>query len=496
MFPGWHFTYFCAIMKKSAFVLLLLMPLTILNAQEKWSLLKCYEYAMANNISIKQYTLNEKSSQLVYEQSKKSQLPTLNFSGNLSYRLGRSENPSTGVLEDNNFLTNGYNLQTGVTLFNWFSRRNTTEANRLSAQADKALTEKLKNDIALNIAVAYLQILLAKEQANLANVQVQTTREQLMNTRKRVEAGILPELNAAELEAQLARDSSSYVSAESVIIQYVLQLKALLNLDAATHFEVETPPVDKIPVLPLADMMPEAVYQLALSSLPQQKINDFRLQAAIKSSEAARGQLYPTISAFGGLGSNYVRFKDRPIYNQVINGYSPSLLRTDAGGGVYLPVETPNITQGNTVISYIRADSYGKQLNNNFAQSIGIGISVPIFNGTAARTNWEQSKLRIKQIELTKELDNQTLKQDIYKAYNNAVAALQKYNADVKSVETSEKALGYSQKRYDLNLLTTLELITSQNNYLRAKFQALYSQYDYVFKMKLLEFYRGQGLKL
>lgn len=483
-------------MKKSAFAVLLLLITTQLNAQEKWSLLKCYEYAMANNISIKQSSLNEKSSQLTYDQSKKSQLPSLSFSGSLAYRLGRSENPTTGVLEDNNFLSNGYNLQTGVTLFNWFSRRNTTEANRLSAEADKAITEKIKNDIALNIAVAYLQILLSKEQANLANVQVQTTREQLANTRKRVDAGALPELNAAELEAQLARDSSAYVSAESVIVQFELQLKALLNLDAAAPFEIETPPVDKVPVLALADMMPDAVYQMATANLPQQRINSFRLQSAIKSSEAARGQLYPTINLFGGMGSNYVHFKNRPIYNQVITGYSPSLLRADAGGGTYLPVEVPVTAQGNTILSYIKADSYGKQLKNNFAQNIGIGISVPIFNGAFARTNWEQSKLRIKQIELTRDLDNQTLKQDIYKAYNNAVAALQKYNADLKAVETSEKALGYSQKRYDLNLLSTLELITSQNNYTRAKYQALYSQYDYVFKMKLLEFYRGQGLKL
>jgi len=148
------------------------------------------------------------------------------------------------------------------------------------------------------------------------------------------------------------------------------------------------------------------------------------------------------------------------------------------------------------VLSYIKADTYGKQLKNNFGQNIGIGLSVPIFNGTTNRTNWELSKLRIKQIELTKSLDNQTLKQDIYKAYNNAVAALEKFNADKKSVETSERAFGFSQRRYDLNLLSTLELITSQNNLQRAKIQALYSQYDYVFKMKLLEFYRGQGLKL
>ena len=482
-------------MRKSAFVFFFLLTGTIVLSQEKWSLLKCYDYAIANNISIKQYQLSEKSSELVYEQNKKAQLPSLNFSGNVAYRLGRSENPTTGVYQDNNFISSGYNVQSNVTLFNWFSRRNTTEAARLNSEADKAMTQKIKDDIALNISAAYLQILLAKEQANLAKVQVQITREQLNNTRKKVDVGLLPELSAAELEAQLALDSATYVSAESGIVQYILQMKSILNLDADTPFEVETPPVEKIPVLPLADMMPDAVYALALSSLPQQKINDLRLQSAIKSSEAAKGQMYPNISMFGGLSSNYAYFKDRPIYEQVLTGYNTSQLRAVVGGGVYLPVEIPVTVQGANVLTYIKSDSYGQQLKNNFSQNVGIGLSVPIFNGNFARTNWEQSKIRIKQIELTKEQDNQTLKQNIYRAYNDAVAAMQKFNADKKSVETSEKALGFSQKRFDLNLLSTLELITSQNNYLRAQIQALYSQYDYVFKMKLLEFYRGQGLK-
>jgi outer membrane protein len=260
-------------MRKSAFVFLFLLTGILLSGQEKWSLLKCYDYAIANNISIKQYQLNEKSSELVYEQNKKAQLPSLSFSGNVAYRLGRSENPTTGVYQDNNFISNGYSVQSGVTLFNWFSRHNTTEAAKLSAEADKAMTQKIKDDIALNIAAAYLQILLAKEQANLAKVQVQTSREQLNNTRKKVDAGLLPELSAAELEAQLARDSSLYVTAESGIFQYILQMKSILNLDAATPFEVETPPIDKIPVLPLADMMPGC-------SLP----------TCIKQPAAAKGQ--------------------------------------------------------------------------------------------------------------------------------------------------------------------------------------------------------------
>lgn len=138
----------------------------------------------------------------------------------------------------------------------------------------------------------------------------------------------------------------------------------------------------------------------------------------------------------------------------------------------------------------------GDQFKNNFAQNFGIGVSVPIFNGRTARTAWERNKLTVQQFQLQKEQGDMQLKQDIYKAYNDAVAALQKFNADNKSVQTAEKAFDFARRRYELNLLSTYDLINSQNNVLRAKIQALYSQYDYVFKMKLLEFYRGQGLKL
>jgi outer membrane protein len=462
-------------------------------AQEKWNLLKCYDYAIANNISIKQTDLQSRFSALTYKQSKLSQYPNANFQGSMGYGFGRSENPVTGVLEDQNVFSNSFGLSTSVSLFNWFSKKNSIEANRLAYEADLAQIKKAQDDIALNVAVAYLQILLAKEQTNLSSVQIKTTLEQLYNTRKRVDAGALPELNAAELEAQLARDSSAYVTAEANVQQFILQMKALLNLDAAAAFEVETPPVDRIPVIALADMQPDAVYLLALANLPQQKINDLRLQSAIKSAESARGFMYPSVSVFGNLNTRY-GYSKIPLYQQVLTGYTASGLRANVGGTFY-NVEAPIFTAGNKT-GNVPITKYGTQLRNNFGQNIGIGISVPIFNGSSARINWERSKLNIKQSELTKEKDNQTLKQDIYKAYNDAVAAIQKYNADKKTVETSEKAFSYSQKRYDLSLLTTLELITSQNNLLRAKIQALYSQYDYVFKMKLLEFYRGQGLKL
>ena len=456
-------------------------------AQEKWNLLKCVPYANANNISVKQADLQTRFSDVTYKQSKSSQYPSLNFQNSTGYRFGRSENPATGVLEDNNFLSSSFSLQSGVTLFNWFSKKNTIESNKLSNEADKAQVLKVQDDIGLNVAVAYLQILLAREQANLIKVQIGTTTEQLNNTRKRVDAGALPELNAAELEAQLSRDSSALITAEASVQQFILQMKALLNLDAGVAFDIESPSIDKVPVESLADLQPEAVYAMALQNLPQNKVIDLRLLSAKKDVEVAKGQMYPQITAFGGIGTSYVNVT-RPEL-----GPGPDKA-TDAY--VTIGPTTYNVLAPTVIQIGERVTPFGSQLNTNLSQNIGLGLSIPIFNGHSARSNWERTKLQVRQWELTKELDNQTLKQNIYTAYNDAVSSMQKYNADKKSVQTSARSYDYAQKRYDQNLLSTFDLINSQNNYLTAQIQALYSQYDYIFKMKLLEYFKGQGIKL
>ncbi len=473
--------------KRSIKLVLVLLVFNASYGQEKWDIKRCVDHAQKNNISVRQADLQSRFSALTYQQNKAGQLPTLNFNSSIGYRLGRSENPTTGVLEDNNFLNAGMQLQTGVTLFNWFSLKNNIEASRLSWEADKEQTKKIQNDIALNVAVAYLQILLAREQVNLTKVQIAQTQAQLENTRKKVDAGVLPELNAAELDAQLARDSSSFYTAEASAQQILLQMKALLNLDAAAVFDVLTPPVDVIPVLPLAELQPDAVYAKAIGTLPQQKVNQLLIQSAQKSVAVAKGALYPTISGFGGLSNNYVNLK---VPQFTAGAIKPTGAIVNVSGTPY-DVLAPSFVQVGE-----KAIPLGTQFKNNFAQNIGIGISVPIFNGRSARTAWDRSKLTVQQLELQKEQGDMQLKQDIYKAYYDATAAIQKFSADKKSVETALKAYDFAGKRYSLNLLSTYDLINSQNNVQRARIQALYSQYDYVFKMKLLEFYRGEGLKL
>jgi len=474
-------------------ILLLTATITsfLLSAQikvEKWDLRKCVEYALQNNVTIKQADLQKKFAELELQQSKWAAWPSANFSTNLGYGSGRNQDPTSFSLITTDYIFNNFSLQASFDFFNWFTKKNTIVVKDLNLQATNEGVEKAKNDIALNVAVSYLQILLASEQINVAKVQVEQTKLQLESTRKQVQAGKLPELNAANLESQLANDSSNLISAEAAKNQAILLLKVLLNLDPSVPFDVETPPVDAIPVESLGELQPEAVYALAVKNQPQQKVDELNLKAAITNVKVARGAMYPTISMFGSLGSVFNNRSKKIVSTTAIN---PPIGTVTVNGNTYTvyppsPYEQPVF--GNF--------PYFDQLNQNFRQSIGIGVSVPILNGGVLRSNWLRLKLTVKQVELQKEKNSTALKQDIYKAYYDATAAIQKFNANKKAVETAERAYEFAKKRYDVGLLSTYDLITTQNNMLQAKINMMYSQFDFVFKMKLLEFYKGEGLKL
>jgi outer membrane protein len=462
-----------------------------LAAQDKWDLRTCVEYALSNNISVKQQDIQARLSELTYKQSKDGQYPTLGFGVSNGVNFGRSINPTSNQFENTQLFFTGFGLNANVDLFNWFSKRYTIQANQLDMQAAQAGTEKIKNDIALNVAVAYLQILLAREQVKVVEGQLSQRLVQLEVTRKKINGGVLPELNGVEIETQLANDSSALITAKASVEQALLQLKAILNLDAGVPFDITTPPVDRIPVEALADCMPEAVYALAIKNFPQQRVNDLRYKSIEKSIEAARRAFYPSISMNASSGSNYANSKF--TFNQQIpNGnLVPTGLKARVGATDY-----DVLSPGFDLVPKTIRTSFGKQMNENFRQSVGLNINVPIFNGGANRTNLARAKLNAKNIELSRMADDQKLKQDIYKAYNDATTALQKFNANKKTVEFAQRTLDFSTRRYELGLLPTFDVLTAQNNLFKAKIDVVSAQFDYVFKMKVLEYYKGLGLKL
>lgn len=460
-------------------------------AQDSWNLKRAVDYALENNISVKQADIQARIAALNLKQSILMQVPTANISGSSGVNAGRSIDPTTNLFTNTQLFSTGFSLSSGVTLFNFFSVKNNIAGSRLDNEAARANVDKIKNDVALNVATAYLQVLVSEEQENIAKLAVQLTLQNLENTKKRVEAGVLPELNLAELEAQLAADSSNVITASNAVKQNILQLKAILNVDAGKAFIVETPPIDRIPVLTLDELQPEFVYAEAIKNLPQQKVNELKIKAAEKYVLSARGQMYPTISLFAGLGTNYANNKIPSVLQVPTGQFDTTGAKANVNGTLY-DVVSPGFRNVITTST----TPFGTQLSDNFRQNVGVQINIPLFNNGVARTNWQKSQLNVNALQLQKDQDLINLKQDIYTAYNDAATAIQKYQAGIKGVQTAEKAYNYSQKRYDVGLLPTLDLLTNQNNLNRARVQLAQAQVDYVFRLKLLEFYKGKGISV
>jgi outer membrane protein len=423
-------------------------------SQDKWDLRRCVDYAIANNISIRQADVQARLSKLTFDQGRLSQYPTLTTNLSGSIVAGRSQNPSTFTLNTTTSYYSTPTIQANVNVYNFSSLQYAIESDRLSWAAALANSDKTKNDLTLNVANAYLQVLMAIQATRSADSALYLSQLNLELTRKQVAAGTLPELNAAELEAQVAQDSSTYINSKGNIELDLLTLKAYMGMDAATPFEIATPAVEDIPVEPIADLQPDIVYAMALTSQPLQRMDSFQIAAARKNMQSMKAARLPTVSVGAQLNSNFIKYSKVP------------------------------------------ADGYFTQMDNNFAQSVGININIPILNHGILSTNYARSKLNVKNYELQRDQDNLTLKENIYQAYTAAMTALQKFEANRISLAATQKSYDFARKRYGVGMLNTIDLLTNQNNLANARINLLTSQFDYVFKMKVLEFYKGLGVKL
>jgi outer membrane protein len=485
---------------KYIFSFLLISFSLSLSAQEptKWDLKTCVEYAIQHNISVQQADVQARLAKLQAELAKSNQLPTINGSGGMGLRLGRSIDPTTNGFTNTQFLYNNFGMNGGVQVFNAGKLRNTAEATNLSWQASEADKQNTSNDISMSVATYYLQVLSAIEQAGIAKIQIEQTKQQLAATQKRVEVGLLPELNLLELETQLANDSSSYITAISNVQQGKLNLMALLNLDASKNFDIVAQPVDQIKLQSFADLQPDYVFNFASQNLPNVKAAALRVKAAQKNTLVAKASFYPTISFGYNLTSNFSN-QFNYISGYEMNGFStpnaasPFINVNNTKYFVQSPIYTPISSTRNWSSVW---NGWNTQVGNNFGQSFGLQMSIPIFNGNQSKIAYKQSQLNLQNVSLQEENTQRKLKQDIYAAYTNAVVSFNKLNATQKALNAAEKTYQFASKRYELGLLGTIELLNNQNNYLKAKVNYKTAQYEYVFRIKLLEFYKGEALTL
>jgi outer membrane protein len=307
-----------------------------------------------------------------------------------------------------------------------------------------------------------------------------------------VEAGALPESNEADLEAQLARDSATYITNKNAITTAIIQMKALLNLDFNTGFTPEQPDLAKIPVLDLAGLSAEDIYDAAVGNQPQVLADSLSILAASREVSAAKAALYPTLSLGAGLGTNYSSSYQIPVGTQTVSIPASPLGTVAVDGKEYTVNSLP---QDYTTVTYGKP-AFGKQLNNNLGENLALSLNIPLFNGWQTRAQVKRSRIQLENQKLTRDQDLLDLKQDIYQAYNDAHASLENYHAAQKTLASSRTAFYYAQQRYQVGLINSLEYLTTQNNLFQAQTDLISKHYDYIFKMKVLEFYKNLNITL
>lgn len=457
-----------------------------------WTLERSVQYALDHNLSIQQNVLNERLARLTLMQSQLSQLPNANMNGQYGKNYGRSVDPTTNQFIQSDYSFAGISGNADVLLFGWFMVRNTVSQNKFNLQAAQADLDQLRDDISLNVATGYLRAILAREQIVISEKQVELSKAQLDQTRRFVEAGRLPELNAAQLEAQLSGDSANLIQAMTDYTAAILDMRALLNLDFVTPFEVQAPDVKVGDMLTLASMTPEQVYEEAARNLGTIRSSKLKLAASEKGLAATRGALYPQLSVGAQLGTNYASSL-MEVTGFTVTGMSPT--------GTFVPIRVGGV---DTVLNVYQPDGdvttrripFTTQLDNNFRQSVYVNLNVPLFNGWQNRYNVKRSQLSVMTEQLNVRQAELNLKQNVYKAYNDARNSIQKYYAAQRSADAAQRAFGFAEKRYELGLTNTVEYLTTQNTLYSAESRLNSAKYDLIFKLKVIDYYLGRELKL
>ncbi|MBL7718619.1 MAG: TolC family protein [Flavipsychrobacter sp.] len=459
-------------------------------SSDEWTLERSVQYAVQNNLTIKQSELNARLAKFTLQQSQLQQLPNLNGSANYGRSFGRSVNPVTNQFEESNydFLSLGANAN--VLLFGWFQQRNLIKSNKFGLEASKADLDQMKNDISLNVANGFLRAVLAKEQIRIFERQVELSKAQLAQTDAFVKAGRLPELNLAQLQAQVANDSASLINAIAGYNSALIDMRALLNLDFTVPFDITVPEVKVGDQLALQNMNPGMIYEEARRNFGSVKGAKYRVDAASSAFKAAQGGLWPNLTVGGQLGSNWAS-SYRVVDGYTVGGIQPTGAYTiDSVNQVIYQVYQPSVTPRFIDVPL------GKQLDNNLRQTVSLNLNIPIFNGWQAQYNVRQSKINYLRQQLNLDQAELTLKQNVYVAYNEAVNAVQKYNAAERGNAAAQRALEFARQRYELGLINTVEYLVTQNTANTSASNFAIAKYELIFKLKVIDYYLGKELKL
>jgi outer membrane protein len=455
-----------------------------------WTLKQCVDYALTNNLSIKRSVYNVESNEIDYKQSKWSRYPTLNANLSYGYNWGRSINPVNYEFTTEELTSFNPNANSSVTLFNGMRIQNSIQQYSYSYKASEQDLARTKNDVMLNIASLYINVIFNKEQLENAKFQLATSQAQLDRVRKQVAAGSLSRFEELNLDAQTATNEGNVTTQENALNLSLLQLKQALQLPAATPLDVEM--LDIAVQDLILDQSREEVYDLARQTMPEIISANLKVESSNYAVKAAKGNMYPRLSLNASVGSNYSSVSDRARF--IPDGGDPITVVDTIG---YVQGSNQNVFSDVSIPSGSIKSSYGyrEQLKDNYNRSLGFTLSIPIFNGMQARSSYQRAVINRELARVTAKETENTLRQSVETAYNNAVAASKTYNSTTRQVQAREEAFRMMEQRYNVGAANSFEYQVSQNDMFRAKTDLTRAKYDFIFRKKVLDFYQGKPLE-
>jgi outer membrane protein len=426
----------------------------IFSQQKVWSLEECITYAIDNNIQIKQQVIQTAMQKNSLDLAKLKLLPTLNGQASHQYSFGRALDQNSYQFYKQTILSDYFYLGGSLPVFNGLQNLNSIQKNKYQVLAAQEDLQNIKDNVALNVALMYLQILLNKELVAATENQLNITLQQIEKTKKLVDAGSVAKGNLLQIEAQAAEEELTLINMKNQLETSYLNITQLLEIKTPAGFEIVVPEI-KVDTNSIISGNIDDIYQIAEKNRPEIKSSELKLTASKYDLKTSKGGRSPSFSLDYSFNSRYTY-----IYNQPGNG------------------------------------SFDSQLKNNKNSGIGISMYIPILNGWQVNKNISNSKLNVENSQYALEGTKKQLYKNIQQAYTDAVASLKKYNSSLKAVTSTEESFRYTEQKFNVGMVTSVDYNAAKTQLLTSQSDMSQAKYEFIFKIKVLDFYKGIPLHL
>ena len=462
-------------------------------AANTYSLEDCIRIALETNPTVKISELTVQTNGNIYAQSKWQRWPSISFSASQGFSSGRNIDPFTNQFVQQNINSNNYQLGGQITLFNGFQIKNNIKFNNENYKASAKDLDAARNDIMLNVALAYLQVMTNIELIEVSKRQVEASQLQVDRTAKLVEAGTLAESNLLDLKAQLANDELTFVNAENNLETAKLTLKQLMNMPGSEQINVVMIQVAD-PTLQAYDATIQEIFDVARGNLPQMQAAELRIAAAKTNIDLAKGAALPSLTLNGGI---YTAFSSAAPDERFVGDGTGFTTRDVISLTDYVVIDNKQVPIVQKIRSQngeMRTFRYLDQLNFNRNSAVNLNLTIPIFTNFRVKYNVANAKIQQKTYEYQAQQVQLTIRKNVEQAYIDMTNAAKRYSATANQVRALQETFRVSQVRFDVGAINSVEYNIAKANLDRANGNLVQAKYDYVFRTKILDFYMNRPL--